>query len=80
MARCGAATTLGAVPPDDVQFLTEDETALFAQSLLCWKQLPIADPAFVLRVPKEFLELAAEVGYHRDFRCAGLRSIECSGD
>lgn len=57
---------LGAVPPDEVQFLTEDEPGLFADSPALLDQLPIADKSFTLRVPKEFLELAAEVGYHRE--------------
>ncbi len=54
------------IPPEEVQFLTESESGLFAGAGDASLSQPSVNPSTELRVPKEFLELAAEVGFHRD--------------
>ncbi|MDX1925651.1 MAG: UdgX family uracil-DNA binding protein [Pirellulaceae bacterium] len=54
------------VPPDEVQFLSEHEPGLFATSTPLTELIPAAEVAADFRVPKEFLQLATDVGYHRD--------------
>ncbi len=55
---------MGSVEPNEVQFMLPGERSLFGDS----PDLPTiatgSPPSF--RVPKEFLTLAEEVGYHRD--------------
>lgn len=50
------------VSPQAVQFLRPDEATLFAQTPALLEPPSIS----TFRVPKEFLALAEEVGYHRD--------------
>lgn len=60
---------LSDVPPRDIQFLRIEQLSLFTQSpalSAATTSLPRADRPSTLRVPREFLELAEEVGYHRD--------------
>jgi uracil-DNA glycosylase len=57
---------LAEIAPEDVQFLSESEPGLFAVTTPLFDLTPTAASASDFRVPKDFLQLAAEVGYHRD--------------
>lgn len=60
---------LANVPPREVQFLKRDELSLFGQPPALLEPITGATEVSAtpnLRVPKEFLQLAEEVGYHRD--------------
>lgn len=54
------------IPPADVQFLAPGEAGLFAAANVPCVATGASSPAITFRVPKDFLTLAQDVGYHRD--------------